>query len=170
MRTAMAVRISRHCERAISRRAFTLIEVMMAVLVVGVAFVSLYIGFTQGFGTIQVARENLRATQILQEKMETIRLLSWDQITTASLPANNPFTFTNYFYPPDISGLAGIAYIGTRIFTNAPLNEGYSSDMKMVIFKLQWTSGNVVRQREMRTLVSQYGLHNYIYFGAQTNF
>src|SRR5947207_7982848 len=103
MIAAMVVNNCRNRESAALRRAFTLIEVMMAVLVVGVAFVSLYLGFTQGFGTIQVARENLRATQILQEKMETIRLLTWQQITDASV-ANNPYTFTNYFYPPGVSG------------------------------------------------------------------
>jgi prepilin-type N-terminal cleavage/methylation domain-containing protein len=150
-------------KRAAIRGAFTLVEVMMAVLVVGVAFVSLYLGFTQGFGTIQVARENLRATQILQEKMETIRLLTWDQIAAATLPANNPYTFTNYFYPPGVSGQVGIAYTGTRTITDPPVNEAYSNDMKMVTFKLTWTSGRVLRQREMKTLVSQYGLHNYIW-------
>ena len=52
----------------------------MAAGLIGVISVTLYIAIAQGFAATQVARENLRATQILQEKMETIRLYGWDQI------------------------------------------------------------------------------------------
>jgi len=55
--------------------AFTLVEVMVAVWLGAIMFVGLYLGFSQGFAVIQLTRENLRATQILQEKAETIRLL-----------------------------------------------------------------------------------------------
>ena len=58
-------------------------EVLVAVAIIGTVFVSLYLGMTQGFAIVQVARENLRATQILQEKTEIIRLYTWDQINTA---------------------------------------------------------------------------------------
>lgn len=146
------------------RDAFTLMEVLVAVMIVGVTFVTYYLGMTQGFGIIQLARENLRATQILQEKMEIIRLYTWDQFnTTGFIPA----TFTATFYPQGTQTNQGVTYQGTFTLTNAPdtvtgpLN--YKSDLRMVIFQLTWQSGSVQRQREMRTLVSHYGLHNYIW-------
>ena len=49
-----------------------MVEVLVAVSLVGIMFVSLYSGISSGFAVVQLARENLRATQILQEKMETI--------------------------------------------------------------------------------------------------
>ena len=147
--------------RAAARWAFTLVEVMVGVIILAVGIASLYLGFSQGFAVIQSARENLRATQILQEKMETIRLFDWNQITTAPSRTN----FTASFYPLATSGNQGIAYTGTRIITNAPVAESYSNDLRLIIFQLTWTSGNVQRQREMRTLVSQYGLHNYVFWG-----
>ena len=61
---------------------FTLIEGIMGVGIMGVLFVSLYTGMTTGFGVVRMARENLRATQVLQEKFETIRLYTWEQINT----------------------------------------------------------------------------------------
>ena len=63
---------------ATNRTAFTLPEVMVAAGVGAVLFVSLYLGIAQGAVVVQSCRENLRATQILQEKMETIRLYTWD--------------------------------------------------------------------------------------------
>jgi prepilin-type N-terminal cleavage/methylation domain-containing protein len=141
--------------------AFTLMEVMVAVMIVGVTFVTYYVGMTQCYGMVQVARENLRATQILQEKMETIRLYTWDQINTAGFI---PATFAASFYPAGTQTNQGTTYNGTFTLANAPatVTGPYTSDLKMVIFQLNWTSGNVQRQREMRTLVSHYGLHNYI--------
>lgn len=144
------------------RDAFTLMEVLVAVMIVGVTFVTYYLGMTQGFGLVQVARENLRATQILQEKMETIRLYTWDQVTNSGFI---PATFTATFYPQGTQTNQGVTYQGTFTLTNAPatVTGPYVSDLRMAIFQLSWRSGSVQRQREMRTLVSHYGLHNYIY-------
>ena len=117
---------------------------------------------TQGFGIVQVARENLRATQILQEKMETIRLYKWDDITT---PGFIPATFTDSFYPAGLTN-QGVNYQGTMTISDVPSplsSASYASDLKLVVVQVNWTSGKVQRNRDMRTLVSHYGLHNYIY-------
>lgn len=139
--------------------AFTLVEVMIGVAVMAVMFVSLYLGFTQGFAIIQLARENLRATQILQEKMETVRLYTWDQLNTAGFI---PPTFTAPFYAAGATN-QGIIYTGTLTISNPAMGESYAADMKQIDVQLSWNSGNVQRNRNMRTLVSKYGLHNYIY-------
>src|SRR5437016_5168928 len=124
--------VSAHSKTSAIRSAFTLPEVMVAVGIMSTMVVGLYLGFSQGFGVVQVARENLRATQILQEKMETIRLFSWNDIQTAA----SSYSFTNYFYPIATSGSKGVAYSGTRTIANAPVTESYSSDLKLVIFQL----------------------------------
>jgi type II secretory pathway pseudopilin PulG len=142
--------------------AYTIPEVMLGVAVMAVMFVSLYMGFTQGFAVIQLARENLRATQILQEKMETIRLYTWEQINPAISPGFVPPTFTAHFYPAGGTN-QGVVYNGTVTIGNAPLSESYAGDLKQVDVQVTWTSGNVQRSRTMQTLVSRYGLHNYIY-------
>jgi type II secretory pathway pseudopilin PulG len=149
-------------QRLRARAAFTLAEVMMGVAVMAVMFVSLYLGFTQGFAVIQLARENLRATQVLQEKMETVRLYTWEQINT---PGFIPATFTAPFYATGSGTNQGIIYNGTVSIgnPNPAMAESYAADMKQVDVQLSWTSGNVLRTRKMRTLVSRYGLHNYIY-------
>jgi len=161
-RFRMKIRISSHKTSGAQWSAFTLIEVMVAVAIIGIEFVTLYVGMTQGFGIVQIARENLRATQILQEKMETIRLYTWSQITSNGFI---PTDFQATFYPAGSQTNQGVVYNGTLTISDAPVSSttGYNTDLKLVLVQLNWTSGNIQRQREMRTMVSHYGLHNYIY-------
>src|SRR5687767_1468813 len=64
--------------------AFTLLEVMFAVAFIGVAIFSLYIALSSGFRVVEASRENLRATQIVVEKLETIRLYTIGQLTSSN--------------------------------------------------------------------------------------
>ncbi len=141
--------------------AYTLAEVMVGIAIMSVMFLTLYLGFTQGFGVVQSSRENMRATQILQQQAEIIRLYTWEQVDPASgwIPATTSWTF----FPLGGFGNRGITYTGTVSVTNAPMTESYAADNKLVTFALTWKSGNVQRQRRICTLVSKYGLHNYIY-------
>ena len=139
--------------------AYTLPEVMVGVSIIAVMFVTLYLGFTQGFAVVQASRENLRATQILQQQAEVIRLYTWDQLTNGTIPLSKTWTF----YPMGALGSKGVTYDGRISLTGAPMVEGYAADHQQVVFTLTWNSGNVQRQRQMSTLVSKYGLHNYIF-------
>jgi hypothetical protein len=111
---------------------------------------------------IQTARENLRAGQILQEKMETMRVYNWDQIVAADVI---PRSFVEPFYSVGNIQANGPDYYGTVTISNAfPVGSAsYSEQLKWVIVKVQWESGNITREREMRTLVSEFGLQSYIY-------
>ncbi|HEX4644263.1 MAG TPA: prepilin-type N-terminal cleavage/methylation domain-containing protein [Verrucomicrobiae bacterium] len=139
--------------------AFTLMEVMMAVIVVSIVFFTVYAGFTFGFAVIQVNRENVRATQILQEKMEMVRLFRWDQVTNNWIPSS----FTEYFDPTGGATNGGLTFTGAVTVASAPIAETYASDMRMITVQLNWTSGGAARSRSVTTFVSHYGLQNYIY-------
>ncbi len=146
--------------------AYTLAEVMIAVLILAIMMGSLYGGFSTGFSMIQVTRENLRATQIMLERMETIRLYRWDQVTdpTYITPA-----FTNYYYPDGLaSGSAGVVYTGSVTIASVPstIPSAYTNSMKQVSVSLGWKSGKIWRTRDMNTYVARYGLQNYVYAPA----
>lgn len=142
---------------------FTLVETMVAVGITGVIFLALYSGLAYGYGNIRMSRENLRATQILSEKMETIRLYSWDQIISSNFI---PKKFTNYYY--SIGGTnSGVMYVGgitisTNFAWEAP-EPNYSYEMAWITITLNWTTGNTPRQRSLSTFVTEYGLQNYVY-------
>lgn len=140
--------------------AFSMIELLVGMAILGVMFVSLYAGLSSGFAIVQLARENLRATQIMQEKMETIRLYTWDQINKTNFI---PKTFIEPFYSASTQNTGGLLFTGLVTIARAPITESYSNDLKRVRIEVQWRSAKVLRKRDMETFVTRNGLQNYIY-------
>ncbi len=141
--------------------AFTLPEIMISIAIFAIIFVSLYGGISSGFAAVNFARENMRSTQILTEKMEEFRTFSWDQIISNTIPT----TFTEYFYPTNLinSTNSGVLYSGTVGITNANLTESYNTNLKLINVQVTWQSGRINHTNSMQTIVSQYGMRNYIY-------
>ncbi len=138
--------------------AFTLVEVTIGMGLLATVMGALFSSFTSGFFTMQLARENLRATQIMLEKVETIRLYSWDQINTAGFI---PTTFTAPYDPNSTNG--GLTYTGTMTISAAPISSSYSNEMKQFTVQLNWKTGKLDRSREFTTYVARNGLQTYIY-------
>jgi len=146
--------------------AHSLPEAIIAVLVVGTMMVSLYAGFTSGFAVVKLARENLRATQIMLKHMESVRLYTWSQLqntNTYLMP-----TFVEYFDPlAETSESRGVVYSGS-VAVNLPVDfpAAYSNDVRVVTVSLYWTNYNgnfeIVRGRQMQTLVARHGMQNYV--------
>ncbi len=153
------------CGKAKPRaQAFTLAEVVVAVAVVGVSFVSLYMGMSGGFAITQSSRESLRSTQIMVERLEGLRLYNWSQLNTANVI---PTRFTNYYYPNGLySGTnRGIQYNGTMTVTNAALSPSasYTDHMRQITVTVWWTSGSRTRTNSMKTYTAEYGVQNYVF-------
>src|SRR5512139_2375055 len=72
-------------------RGFSIVEAVIGMMVLRLSALALTGGMISGFTTVRMARDNQRATQIILDKMEMIRLYSWDQLNT---PAFIPPTFT----------------------------------------------------------------------------
>jgi Tfp pilus assembly protein PilE len=149
------------------RLAYTLAEVMISVLLVGTLTVALYAGFSQGFSVIQSARENLRATQIMVQRMESIRLYTWSQV----LDTNNYLkpAFIEVYDPLGrTNNTAGTVYYGT-IKSQIPsdLPDAYRTNMRTITVQLTWTNYTRGRAipflRQMETRVARNGMQNYIF-------
>ena len=154
-----------HCP-ARKRSAFTLAEVLVAVSLMSVAFVSLYLGISSSFAITQLSRENLRATQIMLERMEGIRLYNWNQLIFSNMI---PSTFTAHYYPAGTNGGSkGIMYGGEISVGSANLNPTatYANRMRAVTVNISWTNSNgtqkIVRRRSMTTYVARDGIQNYV--------
>jgi type II secretory pathway pseudopilin PulG len=148
-----------------SRSAHTLAEVMVAVLVLGTMSVSLFAGFSAGFAIVRMASEDERATQILNGKLEAVRLCRWSDLTNYPV-----ISFQTYYDPPGLaSNSAGALYNGTISISPAanviPAPFSYASSMRLVTVALQWTnySGKkpIVRTRTLQSHVARYGVQNY---------
>src|SRR5690242_9347230 len=120
-------------KRAASRaeRAFTIAEVLVAVFILGIACISLYGGFATGFLLVDSTRQEQRATQILTQKADALRLCSWSSLT------NFPLSFTETYDPTSTNG--GILYVGS-VTTGAasviPNTAGYQSNMCVATINL----------------------------------
>jgi type II secretory pathway pseudopilin PulG len=143
-------------------RGTTLVEVVIATAVLAISMSGIMAAIWSGFFIMGRVRENQRATQIILEKVETIRLYNWTQVTT---PGFIPTTFTNTYDPQSLQGAQGITYRGTFSITNFPHSSAsYSANMRQVIVKLDWNSeSNKPRSRSFVTYIAKDGIQNYVY-------
>jgi prepilin-type N-terminal cleavage/methylation domain-containing protein len=144
-------------------RGYTMIEVIVAASIMSVMFVSLYTGISFGFSVSRTERENLRATQIILERMEGIRLFTYDQLSNTNL---NPPVFTQNYYPQALGSQSqGITYTGSMIIeSNITLDPSatYSTSMKRITVGLKWVSGGAPRSRSIVTYAARNGIQNYV--------
>jgi type II secretory pathway pseudopilin PulG len=142
--------------------AFTLVECVVGLLVAAVMLTALYSSFIFAYGALKLDREDLRATQILLQRMETLRLTSFSAIQGGTL--------TEYYDPNGQTNSSyGAAYTVT-IATNAPTSADmpvqpvyYMNKMLKVTATATWTNANKVCTRSLQTYASQAGMQSYIY-------
>jgi type II secretory pathway pseudopilin PulG len=146
-------------------RAFTLMETLVAILVVGMLVMALVSGMTVAVHTVQFAREEQMATQIMAEKLDTIRLYSWDKIITLGYV---PASFQAPIYP----GAEGAVVVDTNpssyfngkvTIANSGMSESYRDDVRLVTITMSWQTAGVSRIRSMSTYVARYGLQTFVY-------
>src|SRR5690349_20288463 len=142
-----------------SESGATLAEVLMAVGVLGIAIAGILASVFAGFFVIDRVRENQRATQIILEKVETIRLYSWSQVKSNGFI---PTTFSEPFDPQATQGSKGITYRGNFEIAPFPHSSSYSTNMRQITVTLRWTSKrNLQRTRSFVTYIAKDGLQNY---------
>ena len=158
MRTASIIAVTSQGRN----RGFSLVEAVVGLALLGLVCMALFSGLCNSTFSVQLARENLRATQLMAEKLDTIRLYSWKQLT-------NDVYINEKFYPPlfppdPVTGKTNAAvYQGTIYVDPAPISEFYGKDMRLVTVELKWKTGNLERSKSASTLVSRYGTYGYIY-------
>jgi hypothetical protein len=152
-----------------SKAGYTFVEVLIAAGILGLVAVALFGAFGAGFCLIQNTRENLRATQIMVQKLEAIRLYTWSQVTntTTYLKAfseqYDPLGATN-----NTGGAQYIGYVTAAVpAASEEIPDGYRNNMRTITVTVYWTNFNgakpIVHRREMQTRVARNGMQNYIW-------
>jgi len=117
-----------------------------------------------GLCIMRIARENQRATQVMLEKLEAIRLYNWSEVTN-----NNfiPSTFTAAYDPTGTTNSQGTTYYGSMsvtvpAFTGTSPN--YANNIRQFNVSLTWTNaGGISHKRGLSTYVAQNGMQNYVW-------
>ena len=112
----------------------------------------LFGAFSFGFSTIKVSQEDVRASQILLQKLETLRIYDWSKITNGWFPTNFTVNFSTN---------GGVTYDVAIAIDPVPMAESYSNTLRQVTVSLSWVSTGVPRYRVATTLVSQNGIQTY---------
>jgi type II secretory pathway pseudopilin PulG len=168
------------------RAGFTLIEATVSIGLVAITVGALGSGVVFGLKRATNGQEELRATQIITEKFEILRLYTWDQLKwaadydegdeDASDPFDpddphvagdepTPFVVPSTFTAPFKLGATNstdLIYRGTFDAEYAPISEVYSNDMIKVTVAISWDRGGKTRTCSATTYFSRYGLQNNI--------
>jgi prepilin-type N-terminal cleavage/methylation domain-containing protein len=142
--------------RRVGLSAFTMVEVMFSMAIVGVLIVALYSALASAIPMVRSCQENEHVTQILSEKLDTIRLYNWTQMT-------NGFVQTNFVVgiEPMLTNSRPY-YTGRVSIVEAPIAEVYRSNLLQVTVTVDWVSGSRPQSQSMVTYVAKYGLQTYI--------
>jgi type II secretory pathway pseudopilin PulG len=146
--------------------AFTLVETMVSVTLSAIMLSSLYACLASGLAIERVSNEDLRATQILVQRLERVRLCAFDQVTD---PNYNPRTSSESFNPGGAANGTGGAVYDITFTPSVPapgtLPESYRTNMLLVTVGATWKSGEVQRSRSMQTWVARSGIETYVVAG-----
>lgn len=164
VRLRMPMIIDKGAKRSrIRAAAFVLADAIVAAFVLATIGGAFCVALSSGFFALQNTREDLRATQILMQRIEALRLCTWSELSQYNFQENyDPLGDTN------IS--SGAKYFGTVTMAPAisvPGSASYAPNMCQVTVTLNWTNYNlsiaVPHSRQMQTQVARYGLQNYIW-------
>jgi len=144
-------------------RAFSLVDIVVAMGLIGIILVGMLGGLGLVLSSVQWSREQARATQLMEEKLDTLRLYSWDQLNTPGFITTNFVATCSTLSNGTSNEAGGLTYSGNIIIDTPALTESYSNALKQVTVALQWTSGGRLHRTQMSTFVAQYGMQNYIY-------
>jgi Tfp pilus assembly protein PilV len=143
---------------------FTILEVMMAVIVMAFAITTSITTMQRGFLALDTARNITIAGQIMQSEFEKMRLLPWTTID--AYPAtitSQPYDAAHPEYFTLDSAFTSNAFIGNR-FTVVRDVTLIQTGMKKITLTISWKSydGRTIT-RKYFTYYGQNGLYDYFY-------
>ena len=108
---------------------------------------------------VNLTREDLRATQILLQRAEAIRLSPYKLLQD---PTTYPTNVTDYYSPS--SQHNGTVYSVAYNCAPGPatLPPSYRSNMVLITVTASWNSGKVQHSRSSQTYVARYGIQHYV--------
>ncbi|WPJ93938.1 prepilin-type N-terminal cleavage/methylation domain-containing protein [Coraliomargarita algicola] len=138
-----------------AQRGFTMVEIMIAIMIIGLGLASSAICLRIGMIQNDMARSTTYVTQVLQDEAEQIRLLNWSALqnltTTATFTASDSITFPSI--DPD-------KFTFTREINNIIGESG----LKQIRLTARWSGiKNDAHELSMVFNYAENGMHDYYY-------
>ncbi|KRP35834.1 MAG: hypothetical protein ABS34_09945 [Opitutaceae bacterium BACL24 MAG-120322-bin51] len=109
--------------------AFTLIEVLVAMIVFSMVIAGGLVGISRGFELIDTTRNYTRSSQVLQSELELLRTLPWSTFSQLSDSA-----LTEKFQAQIIAQFGADSYVG------AVKTELTGGDLMKVVVTVEWSA------------------------------
>jgi Tfp pilus assembly protein PilV len=138
--------------RRAGRRAFTVLEVMVAASVMIFGITTAILTLQRGFQSLDAARNLTYASQVMQTELERLRLKNWDQLQTLQNSGETAVAVES------VAGSGGEDFACTRTIRDV------RTDMKEITLAATWR-GHDGRPQTAR-LVTRYGrngLYDFFY-------
>ncbi|WP_339138522.1 MAG: type II secretion system protein [Candidatus Electrothrix sp. GW3-4] len=87
-----------------SQTGFTLLEVMVAVAIIGMTFVSLLGSQSQSISIADISRSETTAAMLAREKLSDLQLIGFDELDNSTGQFDDPFA--DYFWQAKVSALS----------------------------------------------------------------
>ena len=129
-----------------SEEAYTLVEIVVAVLFIAIALITIASAFTNSSAILQKSRHTLTALGYLQDYAERIRNLPFSSVSSdnpdiSAAPLSNPsFTITVESYDADN-------------------DSAVESDIKKVSLSISWNEAGRTITKKTATLVTENGIN-----------
>lgn len=138
---------------------FTLIEVLLAVFILGLSIAGSLVTLQMAFGMVEMSRDQTLASQFLQAEIETLRLKNWTQLS--ALPPEEEFSIHGDFGNDIRERFTCIRRIEL-------VRSGVN--VKRVVVTATWRTRNGVdRQLVYQTRIAQNGINDYYYRSLPSN-
>lgn len=135
------------------KHGFTLVEIMVAVMVLAFGVSASVVALRVGFGMVETARDQTMVSQFLQSEIENLRMMRWAEIS--ALPEEETFSIESDFDD----------FVADR-FTCVRRVEDVrpGARIKRVTLTVTWrTTNGVERELVYKTRISSHGLSDYFY-------
>jgi prepilin-type N-terminal cleavage/methylation domain-containing protein len=144
----MSLRVHRR-----SQNGFTLIEVMLAAVVMLAGIVGMMQAITSGSEMLDVSRKQTVATQIIHGEIEKVRVSDWSDITALPISATVPLNSTFQASSPSFTCTRAVTPLKKDPITN-------EITMDQITYTVTWTgSTGRAYSRSGSTYVGKNGLY-----------
>jgi prepilin-type N-terminal cleavage/methylation domain-containing protein len=136
-----------------NKGGFTLVEVVVGSVLMAMVFSASYASYFLGMNMVEDAREELRASQIVQSELERMRTMNWDAVANSrTIESVTPEGIYIKQYSDDYRAYREIKDIDGE------------TDIKLVRVFVWWTNSKGQRTYQVfNTIMTKDGLNDYHY-------
>ncbi|MDQ8183404.1 prepilin-type N-terminal cleavage/methylation domain-containing protein [Pelagicoccus sp. SDUM812005] len=138
-----------------AKSGFTLVEMMVAIFVLGIVLAAAFSTVAQALQTVETSRDYARVAQILQSEMEDLRTMSWSQLEAQQAADGGVVSI-------DLTEEFNEAF-GARYRAFRYIQDRYSDQKQATIWVYWWDARGNFRIKQTVSWFTENGLHDYYY-------